>query len=94
MKGALSRYFLSLQKAKTFLASIEFKKIIVQFCYFRLYLGVESVSFRLFRAMDGKDGNGLKVENFGPNFSSFNEMPAKPTKKLLWIVLPCEICSS
>ena len=44
--------------------------------------------------MDGKDGNGLKVENFGPNFSSFNEMPAKPTEKLLWLVLRCEICSS
>lgn len=66
----------------------------VQFCYFRLYLGVEAVSCHLLRAMHGKDRNRLKVKNSGPNFSSFNEMPAKPTKKLLWIVLPGEICSS
>ena len=28
----------------------------------------------------------------GPTFSSFNALPAKVTKKQLWLVLPDEIC--
>ena len=31
-------------------------------------------------ATDGKDAHGLKLEKVGPDFSSFNAMPAKPTK--------------
>ena len=32
--------------------------------------------------IDGKDGNGLKFENFGPTFSSFDAI-SKNTKKLI-----------
>lgn len=32
-------------------ASIKFQKIMVQFCYFRLYLGTEIVSWRLLQQM-------------------------------------------
>ena len=38
--------------------------------------------FLLSVAVDGKDGNGFKLENVGLNFSSLNAMRAKPTKKL------------
>ena len=38
-------------------------------------------------ANDGKDGEGLKLENNGPTFSRFNAMPAKNTEKLLLIIL-------
>ena len=38
-------------------------------------------------AKDGKDGQGLKLENNAPTFSSFNAMPAKNTEKLLLIIL-------
>jgi len=33
-------------------------------------------------ATDGKDGNGLKLEKNGPNFSSFDAMFSKITKTL------------
>ena len=32
--------------------------------------------------MDGKDGDGLKLERVGPTFSSFNAVPAKITLHL------------
>ena len=38
--------------------------------------------------MDGR--GGLKLEKIGPTFSSF--IPAKIAKKLLWLMLPDEIC--
>ena len=41
--------------------------------------------------MDGKDGQGLKLEKMRPTFSSFDTMPAKITKTLPWLVLPDEI---
>ena len=51
--------------------------------------------FLLSVATDGKDGHGLKLENWKavwPTFSSFNAMPAKSTKKLLWFLPSDEIC--
>ena len=48
-------------------------------CYLILYLGSDTVSFRLLKA-DGTDKYGLKV---GPMFSSFNAMPAKSTKNII-----------
>ena len=43
-------------------------------------------------AKDGKDERGLKLENNGPTFSSFNALPAKNTEKLLLLILSYEIC--
>lgn len=51
----------------------------VQFCYLRLYLGIETVSCRSF-ATDGRDGHELKLENDGPTFSSFNANGSKKKK--------------
>ena len=45
-------------------------KIMVQFCYVRLYLGIETVSAV---ATDGQDGHGLKIGKIGPSFSSLFE---------------------
>ena len=60
-------------------------KIMVQFCYFRLYLGIETFIL-LSVAKDGKDGHGLSCE---PTFSSFSAMSAKIIEKILsWLVLP------
>ena len=42
-------------------------------------------------ATDDKDGNGLKLENIGPIFSSFGAISTKITKKLLWLALPDKI---
>ena len=39
--------------------------------------------FLSFVATDGKDGNGLKLENVGPTFSSFYATSTKNTKKLI-----------
>ena len=54
----------------------------VQFCYLRLYLGIETVSCRSF-ATDGRDKHELKLENDGPTFSSFNANASKKTPKNL-----------
>ena len=43
-------------------------------------------------AADGKDGHGLKLEKVGLTFSSLNTLPTKITKKVLWLLLPNEIC--
>jgi len=51
----------------------------VQFCYKGLYLGNENVCLSCV-VTDGKDEHGLKRENVGPIFSSFNAMPALITK--------------
>lgn len=48
----------------------------IQFCYLRLYLGIETVSCRCF-ATDGMDGHELKFEKDGPTFSSFNANASK-----------------
>lgn len=53
----------------------------VQFCYLRLYLGIETVSCRSF-ATDGRDGHELKLENDGPTFSSFNADASKKHQKI------------
>ena len=52
----------------------------VQFCYLRLYLGIETVSCRCF-ATDGMDGHELKLEKDGRTFSSFNANASKKEKK-------------
>ena len=49
-------------------------KITVQFCYLRLYLGTETIFCRLLQRMARID-----MEEVGPEFSSFNAMPAKIT---------------
>ena len=54
----------------------------VQFCYFRLYLGIETFIL-LSVAKDGKDGHGMSCE---PTFSSFSAMPAKIIKKNIIVV--------
>ena len=36
-------------------------------------------------ATDDKDGDGLKQENVGPNFSCFKAMPAETTKQLPYL---------
>ena len=43
-------------------------------------------------AADSKDGHGLKLEKVGLTFSSLNTLPTKITKKVLWLLLPNEIC--
>ena len=50
----------------------------VQFCYSRLYLGIETF-FLLSVAKNGKNGHGLKHEKVGQTFSSFHAMPTKIT---------------
>ena len=39
--------------------------------------------FLSFVETDGKDGNGLKLENTGPTFSSFDTISTKNSKKLI-----------
>ena len=53
-----------------------------QFCYFRLYSGIKTVSLSSI-ATDGRDGHGLKVVKAGNTFSSFNVLPVKSSKKVL-----------
>ena len=48
----------------------------VQFCYLRLYLGIETVSCWSF-ATNGTDGHELELEKDGPTFSSFNANASK-----------------
>ena len=45
------------------------------------------ILFLPFVETDGKDGNGLKLENFRLNFSRFDAVSTKNTKKLnkLWV---------
>ena len=51
----------------------------VQFCYLRLYLGIETVSCWSF-ATNGTDGHELELEKDGPTFSSFNANASKKKK--------------
>ena len=60
-------------------------KIIVQFCYVRLYLGPETSFLSRSVSTDGKDGHGLKIEKIGPNVSSLN---ASPPQKIYLVCAP------
>ena len=55
-------------------------KIMVQFCYSRLYLGIETISCRLLQGIQrmGMDWDLKKLH--GPTFSSSNATPAKITQ--------------
>ena len=67
----------------------------VQCCFLRIYLAIETVSCCLLLLSDGKDGHGLKLEKIGSTFSlSFNTMLANITKKIIlyWLLLPDGIC--
>ena len=44
--------------------------------------------FLSFVAMDGKDGNGLKLEKIGPIFSRFDAMSSKITKIIIMVSSP------
>jgi len=57
----------------------------VQFCYLKLYLGIETFPRRLLLT-NGNDGNEMKLENVGTTFSSFTVLPAKINGK-------CSQCS-
>ena len=52
----------------------------VQFCYLRLYLGIETVSCRCF-ATDGMDGHELNLKKMGQPFEVLMLMPPKITPK-------------
>ena len=53
----------------------------IQFCYFRLNLGIDTVSCFLLPV--ATDGHGLELKNIGPTLSSFNAMPVKITKTII-----------
>jgi len=38
--------------------------------------------------MNVKDGPGLKLENVGPTFSTFNAMPAKNHQEIIMVSAP------
>ena len=60
----------------------------LQFCYFRLYLGIETF-FVVCCYGDGTDAEEL--ENIGHFFSScFHAMPAKINQTKIWLALPHE----
>ena len=54
----------------------------VQFCYLKLYSGIETFPRRLLLT-NGNDGNGMKLKNVGTTLSSFTALPAKISGKLL-----------
>ena len=61
------------RKLKHVFIPTEFSKFFIQFCFSRLYLGIETVSCHVqLLAIDGKDRHGLKLEKIGSHFSSFN----------------------
>ena len=64
--------------------------MMVQFCYLRLYLGIETVSFRPLLRM-ARMGMDWSLKKLGYFFSSFNATRANIVKKLWWLVLPDEI---
>ena len=62
--------------------------LMVQFCYLRLYLCIQTVFCRLLlRRTGGKDGHGLKIEKAGLTFSSFNIIPSKINKNIIMRVI-------
>ena len=65
--------------------------MMVQFCYLRLYLGIETVSFCLLIRMARMDME-WNLKKLGYFFSSCNATPENIAKKLLWSVPPDEIC--
>ena len=72
-------------------------KIMVQFCYSRLYLGTETISCCLCQRMARMDMD-CKLKKLGQGFQvlqnvMLNVMPAKLiAKKLLWLVHPNDTC--
>ena len=85
LKGDMSRYLLSFFKKSANFSRIKWiSETIVQFCYLRLYLSIETVSFRLTQRMARMDVD-KKVEKVGPTFSSSNAMPAKLTKNIVMV---------
>ena len=61
----------------------------LQFCYFRLYLGIETF-FVVCCYGDGTDAEEL--ENIGHFFSScFHAMPTKINQTKIWLALPHEM---
>ena len=64
-----------------------------QFYYFRLYLGIETVSSRLLLWMEKID---VEHEKIWPTFNALTAKitppPLPPTKKKIWFVLSGEIC--
>ena len=55
IKGAMSDYLLSFLEANRFSHQLNFKKKMVQFCYLRPYLAIETVSCRLLQRMERMD---------------------------------------
>ena len=43
--------------------------------------------FLLSEAMNGKDGQGLKLKKVGPTFSHFNVMPTKITQIIIVMII-------
>ena len=66
-------------------------KIMLQFCYLRLYLGNESVLWRLLRRMArmDMDSNLITLGQFYPVLMMWLQ---KSPKNLIWSVLPGETC--
>lgn len=55
LKGTMSTYFYLFKKPKHFFQQLNSKKIMVQLCYLRLYLGTQTVSSRLLQQMARMD---------------------------------------
>ena len=64
--------------------------MMVQFCYLRLYLGIETVSCRLLIRM-ARMHMEWNLKKLGYFFSTFVATPVNIAKKVLWLVLPDEI---
>ena len=76
------------------MSRIEFQnlfKIMVHFSHFRLYLGNETVSCHLFLRMTRMNMD-LKLERLGKLCQVLLLCQQKSLKKLLWLVLPDEVC--
>ena len=65
----------------------------VQFCYLRLYLATKTIFCRLLQRMAKMDVD-WNWKKLGQRFHVQNSTPEKINhqKKLLWLVLPGEIC--
>ena len=81
-KVVTSRYLLCfLKKLKCVFASSNGPVLLFKTIFRRWNFYLSSVS------TDGKDGHGLKLEKFGPTFSSFEAMAAKITRNVFSLVL-------
>ena len=79
---ALSNHLLSFLKSKKRHRINQFPKIMVQFCYLRLYLGTKTV-FLSFVATDGKDGHRWKREKVKPTLLAF-----KHHQQIITVIAP------